>query len=414
LRHPSISQRQTNQETRSKRYGVFSSMQCLSSFVHQHRAESTTVPVVIVTPSSPKRIVTELLSPPPSSSLELTHATVEPESLHLTRGTGEVSLTSEKQASVPPDVEPDIEFDSWTISVPQEPSEPSFYLPESLGKITFEPIHCASHALSAVSDMFYDVPACNTAEALVPLFFTSTPPKRCRSTGTKLPDIENNNVQAIDILEPPSHDIFCQYVDLIPYPDVFDLDMYHDTTKPLRKKLTKLYNRDCTFENVHSLQSDGLTGPPQCETLPSDDCKGKYGMATSTVTLVSSPIADFEACRDNIPASPSLLKYQEHRIPPRISFIHTPLHESTNISFKTSATTSSSSVYSSPAKSRPQIRSLPASAHDQSHQQSRTFAYLDSDSDIGSMDALRARLREACDSSITTHAEVEIWDPVSF
>jgi hypothetical protein len=153
-----------------------------SSFVHQHWAESTMVPVIIVTPSLPKRIVTELLSPPPSSSLELTHATVEPKSLYLTWGTGEVSLTSEKQASISPDLEPDIKFDSWTISVLREPSKPSFYLPESLGKITFKPIHCASHALSAVSDMFYNVPACNTAEALVPLFFTSIPPKRCRST----------------------------------------------------------------------------------------------------------------------------------------------------------------------------------------------------------------------------------------
>jgi len=97
------------------------------------------------------------------------------------------------------------------------------------------------------------------------------------------------------------------------------------------------------------------------------------------------------------------------------------LKELTNMSFKTSAT--SSTVYSEKSlatsvlvKSQRQIRSLPASAHDQGSylnqcpQRSQTSAYLDSDSDGGSMDALHARLKEVCDSSIAK----EIWEPVSF
>ena len=477
MRHPSIGskrkgrQKEANSETHSKRYSsifsLSSSMQYLSSFARHPRAGSTTgtVPVVIVTPSSPTRAVAEPL-PPSSSSpsiLELTDATVEP-SLHLTQSTsvfedtGEVSLTSVKQDPIPPDVESDIsviEFDSWTMSAPQEAtaSEPSFFLSESLQKITFKPIRCASHALSAVSDTLYDAPAAEApGVGIMPSYFTSTPPKRGRSTGTKLRDIENNHVEAIAPLELPNHDAFYQYVDhLIPYPDVFDLDMYYNNSIPLRKKLQRLYNRDCTFENTFSLQSGDLIDPPLSEKLPLDDYKGKYGMATSSVTVISSPVEhkhDFGSCRDIISQSPSthsLLKsnsspsksQEQHRIPPHNSvnprYIK-PLNESTNnnnMSFKTSGTTSpSSTMYSiddkSPStrvKSQRQIHSLPASAHDQRSrsiycpQRSRTSS--DSESDAGSMDALRARLREACDitnsSSVSTHTEeMEIWEPVSF
>ena len=447
LRHPSISTKrkghpkETNDESRSKRYGIFSlgpSIQYFSSFVHQPRAESTTVPVVIITPSSPTRVAALL---PPSSSLDLTDAIVEPEPPHLTQSanisedTGEVPLASEKQVSVPPDVESDIKFDSWTISAPQEAVEPSFFLSESLQKITFEPIHCASHALSAVSDMFYDVPVWNTVEALgvgMPSYFTSTPPKRRRTTGSNIRDIENNYVEAIDPLEPPIHDAVYQNMDhLIPYPDVFDLDVYYDATIPVKKKLKKL----CSRENALSLQSDGLINPPLCERLLSDGCKEKYGTATPSVTLISSPVAyhrDFESCRDNVSHSPSTLSLlnnassrqsqEQHQIPSHSSFNHrhvTPLSESTNMSFKTSATTSSSTVYSienslvTSVKSQRQIRSSPASAHDRSNQHpQRSQTSLDSDSDVGSMDALYARLREACDSSISIPRE--IWEPVSF
>lgn len=431
-------------------------MQYLSSFARHHRAGSTTVPVVIVTPSSPTRAVAELLPPSSSSTLEVTDATLEP-SLHLTQSTslfedtGEVSLTSVKQVPgpIPPDVESDIsaiEFDSWMIPAPQEAiaNEPSFFLSESLQKITFKPIRCASHALSAVSDTLYDVPAVETlGDGIMPSYFTSTPPpKRSRSTGTKLRDIENNHVEALEL---PTHDVFYQYVDhLIPYPDVFDLDMYYDTTIPLRKKLKKHYSRDCTFESTYSLQSDDLIDPPLSEKLPLDDCKEKYGMATSSVTVVSSPVEhkhDFGSCCDNMSQSPSLLKdnnsspslSKSQEQPPHNSvnprYINKPLNESTNTSFKTSGTTSpSSTVYSidkSPltrVKSQRQIHSLPASAHDQRSrsnyycpQRSRTSS--DSESDAGSMDALRARLREACEisNSISTHTdEMELWEPVSF
>jgi hypothetical protein len=455
LRHPSIGsnlkrkgrQKEVNSETHSKRYSIFSlgsSMQYLSSFARQPRAGSTTVPVVIVTPSSPTRAVAELPPPSSPSTLEVTDATVEP-SLHLTQSTslfedtGEVSL---KQVSIPPDVESDIsviEFDSWTIlSAPQEAttaSEPSFFLSESLQKITFKPIRCASHALSAVSDILYDVPVAETlGDGIMPSYFTSTPPrKRSRSTGTKLRDIENNQVEAIAPLDLPSHDVFYQYVDhLIPYPDVFDLDMYYDPTIPL-KKLKKLYSRDCTFENTFSLQSNGLIDSP----LPFDDCKEKYGMATSSVTVISSPIEhklDFGSCRDNISQSPSthsLLKdnngspilskpQEQHRIPPHNSVNPRhikPLNESTNMSFKTSPSSSVYSIDKSPStrvNSQRQIHSLPASAHDQRSrsdyclQRSRTSS--DSESDADSMDALRARLREACDIS---NVSMEIWEPVS-
>ena len=468
MRHPSIGskckgrQKEAISETHSKRYSTMfslsSSMQYLSSFARQPRAGSTTVPVVIVTPSSPTRAVAELLPPSSPSTLELTDATIEP-SLHLTQSTSvfentsEVSLTSVKQVSIPPDVESDIsviEFDSWTISAPlgAAASEPSFFLSESLQKITFKPIRCASHALSAVSDL-YDVPAAETPGVrIMPSYFTSTPPKRSRSTGTKLRDIENNDTEAIAPLELPSHDVFYQYVDhhLIPYPDVFDLDMYYDTAIPLKKKLKKIYSRDCTFESTFSLQSDDLIDPPLSEKLPIDDCKEKHGMATSSVTVISSPAEhkhDFRSCRDNISQSPSihsLLKYnnsptlskseEQHRIPPHNPVNHRyikPLNESTNISFKTSGTTSpSSTVYSidkSPStrvKSQRQIHSLPASPHDQRSRSNycpeRFRTPSDSESDAGSMDALRARLREACDiSSVSTHMEeMEIWEPVSF
>ena len=466
LRHPSIGskrkgrQKEANSETHSKRYSsVFtlgSSMQYLSSFVRHPRAGSATVPVVIITPSSPTRAVAELLPPSSPSALELTDATVEP-SLHLTESTsvfedtGEVSLTSVKQVSIPPDIESDIsviEFDSWTMSAPQEAaaSEPSFFLSESLQKITFKPIRCASHALSAVSDMLYDVPAAeNLGVGIMPTYFTSTPPpKRSRSAESKLRDIENNDVEAIAPLELPSLDAFYRYVDhLIPYPDVFDLDVYYGTTIPLRRKLKKIYSRDGTFENTSSLQSDGLIDPPLSEKLPLDDCKEKYGMATSSDTVISSPVEhkhDFGSCRDNISQSPSthslLLKNNRSPTLHRTTLHNSvnsryikPLNESTNMSFKTSDTTSpSSTVYSndeSPStrvKSQRQIHmhSLPASAHHQRSrsnycsQQSRTSS--DSESDAGSVDALRARLREACDiSSVSTHTEeMEIWEPVSF
>ena len=434
-------------------------MQYLSSFVRQPRVGSTRVPVVIVTPSSPTRAVAELPPPPSPTTLEPTDATIEPsppltQSTSVIEVTGEVSLASLKQASIPPDVESDIsviEFDSWTISAPQEAaaSEPSFFLSESLQQITFKPIRCTSHAPSAVSDL-YDIPAAETSDAgIIPSYFTSTPPKRGRLTGTKLRDIENNHLEAIAPLELPSHDAFYQCVDhpsLIPYPDVFDLDLYYDTSIPLRKKPKNLCSRDFTFENTFSLQSDDIIVPPRplSEKLPLDDFKEKFGLATSSVTVISSPVEhkhDIESCRDNISRSPStqsLLKNNssptksqvQHRIPLHNSVKHRfvkPLNDSTNMSFKTSGTTSSSSVYSidkSPStrvkQSQRQIHSLPASTHDQGSrsnycpQRSRTSS--DSESDVGSMDALRARLREACDisTSFSTHMEVEIWEPVSF
>ena len=455
MRHPSISSKRKGrqkEETHSKRYSsIFtlgSSMQYLSSFVRQPRTGSTTVPVVIITPSSPTRAVAELLPPSSPSTPELTDATVE-SSFHLTQSTSvfedtsEVSLTS----VLPPDVESDIsviEFDSWTVSAPQEAAaiEPSFLLSESLQKITFEPIRCASHALSGVSDMLYDVPATETlGVGIMPPYFTSTPPpKRSRSTGTKVRDIENNDVEAIAPLEFPNLDAFYQYVDhLIPYPDVFDLDMYYDASIPLRKKLKKLYSRDCTFDNTFSLQSDDLIDPPLSEKRPLDDYKENYGMAASSATIISTPVEykhDFGSCRDNISHSPSihsLLKNNSsptlHRMPHSSvnSRYIKPLYESTNMYFKTSGTTSpSSTVYSidkfpsTRVKSQRQIYSLPASAHDQRPrsdyrpQQSRNSS--DSESDAGSMDALRARLREVCDiSNVSTHTEeMEIWEPVSF
>jgi hypothetical protein len=474
LRHPSIGskrkgrQKEANSETHSRRrssnFSFGSSMQYLSSFVLQPRAGSSRVPVVIVTPSSPTRAVAELPPPSSPSTLEPTDATVEPsppppppltQSTGVFEDTGEVSLASVKQASIPPDVESDIsviEFDSWTISAPQEvaASEPSFFLSESLQKITFKPIRCTSHALSAVSDL-YDVPVAETSGVgIIPSYFTSTPPKRSRSTGTKLRDIENNHhVEAIAPLELPIDD-FYQNVDhpsLIPYPDVFDLDMYYDTSFPLRRKLKKVYIRNCTSDNTFSLQSDDIIIPPSplSEKLPLDDFKEKYGMATSSVTVISSPVEykhDFGSCRDNISRSPSnhsLLKnnssptkpQEQHRIPLHNSVKHryiNPLNDSTNMSFKTSGTTSSNSVYSidkSPStrvkNSQRNIHSLPAAAHDKRSrsnycpQRSRTSS--DSESDVGSMDALRARLREACDisTSFSTHTEeMEIWEPVSF
>ena len=469
MRHPSIGskrkgrQKEANSETHSRRhssnFSLGSSIQYLSSFVRHPRAGSTSVPVVIVTPSSPTRAVAELPPPSSSSTPELTDATVEP-SLHLTQptgiieDTGELFLMSVKQASIPPDVESDIsviEFDSWTTSAPQEAaaSEPSFFLSESLQKITFKPIHCASHALSAVSDL-YDVPAAETSGVgIMPSYFTSTPPKRSRLTGTKLRDIENNHIEATAALELPIHDVFYQNVDhLIPYPDVFDLDMYYDTSIPLRKNLKKSYSHDCTIENTFSFRNDDLMDPPLSEKLPLDDYKEKYGMAISSVTVISSPLEhkhDFGSSRDDIPRSlsthsllknnsqPSKSKSQEqHRIPLHNSVNHRymkPLNESTNMSFKTSGTTSPSptmySIDKSPSTrvktSQRQIHSLPASALVQRSrsnycpQRSRTPS--DSESDVGSMDALRARLREACEisTSFSTHTEeMEIWEPVSF
>lgn len=467
LRHPSIGSKrkgrqkeaisETHSRQRSSNFSLGSSMQYLSSFVRHPRAGSATVPVVIVTPSSPTKAVAEL---PPASSLstlELTDATVE-SSLLLTpstsvfEDTGEVSV---KQVSIPPDVESDIsviEFDSWTTSAPREAaaSEPSFFLSESLQKITFTPIRCASHALSAVSDL-YDVPAAQTSGVgIMPSYFTSTPPKRNRSTGTKLGDIENNHAEPIAPLELPSHDVFYQYVDhLIPYPDVFDLDMYYDTSVPFGKNLKKLYSRDGTFDNSFSLYSGDLIDPllsESSEKLPLDDFKEKYGMATSSVTVISSLVEhkhDFGSCREIIsqfPSTHSLLKTnsspsksqeQQHRISLHNSVNHRyikPLNELTNMPFKTSGTTPNSNVYSidkSPStrvkNSHRQIHSLPASAHIQRSrsnycpQRSRTSS--DSESDAGSMDALRARLREACDisTSFSTHTEeMEIWEPVSF
>ena len=433
-------------------------MQYLSSFVRQPRAGSTRVPVVIVTPSSPTRAVAELPPPSSPSTLEPTDAIVEP-SPPLTQSTsvfediGEVSLAYVKQASIQPDVESDIsviDFDSWTISAPQEAaaSEPSFFLSESLQKITFKPIRCTSHAPSAVSDL-YDIPTAETSDAgIIPSYFTSTPPKRSRLTGTRLRDIESNHVEAVAPLELPSHDdVFYQCVDhpsLIPYPDVFDLDMYYDSSIPLRKKLNNHYSRNYTFENTFSLQSHDITVPPSplSKKLPLDDFKENFGLATSSVTVISSPVEHIGSCRDNIsrpPSTHSLLKnnsspaksQEQHRIPLHNSLKHRyvkPLNDSTNMSFKTTGTTSSSSVYSidkSPStrvkQSQRQIHSLPASAHDQRPrsnycpQRSRTSS--DSESDAGSMDALRARLREACDisASFSTHMEeVETWEPVSF
>ena len=439
MRHPSVGSKRKGrhkEETRSKRYSFFtlgSSMQYLSSFVHQPRAEPTPLPIVIITPSSPTRVPVLL---PSSSSFELGDTAVESEPLQFSQAPvfeediGEVSMTS----FVLPVVDSDIEFDSWTISAPHEIAEPSLSLSESLQKITFEPIYRASHALSAVSDMLYDVPTWDAAEALgvgMPSYFTSTPPKRCRSTGTMLRDIESNYIEATDPLESPTHDAFYQYVDLIPYPDVFDLDMYYGTTIPLRKE--KLGR---TFENALPLRSDGLLDPPIREKLHSNDCNEKYEMATSSVTLISSPAVYDEHERVNILQShstgslsknilSSLPQSQEqHRIPPLNSFNFrhiTPLKELTNMSFKTSAT--SSTVYSEKSlatsvrvSSQRQIRSLPASARDQGSrlnqcpQRSQISACLDSDSDGGSMDALHARLKEVCDSSIAK----EIWEPVSF
>ena len=460
MRHPSIGYKrkgrqkeaisETHSRQHSRNFSLGSSMQYLSSFVRHPRAGSTTVPVVIVTPSSPTRAVSELPPPSSPSTLELTDA-VEP-SPHLTQSTsvfeiedtGEVSLTSMKQASIPPDVESDIsviEFDSWTISAPQEAaaSEPSFFLSESLQKITFIPIRCASHALSAVSDL-YDVPTAETSGVgIMPSYFTSTPPKRSRSSGTKLRDIENNHVEAIAPLELPIQDVFYQYMDhLIPYPDVFDLDMYYDTSVPLRKKLKKLYSRDCTFENTLSFQCDDLIDPPLSEKLPLGDFKENYGMATSSVTVISSPLEhkhDFGSCRDNISESPSthsLLKnnsspttksQEQRRIPLHNTVNIKPLNESTNMSIKT--TSPNSTVYSidkSPSKpvkkSQRQIHSLPVSAQvqrsDSNYCPQRSRTSSDSESDAGSMDALRARLREACDISTSFSTHTEMWEPVSF
>ena len=413
-------------------------MQYLSSFVRHPRAGSTTVPVVIVTPSSPTRALAELPPPSPPSTPELTDATVEP-SPHLTQSTsvledtGESSLTSVKQDSIPPDIESDIsviEFDSWTILAPREAaaSEPSFFLSESLQKITFKPIPCASHALSAISDL-YDVPAAaaeTSGVGIISSYFTSTPPKRSRLTGTKLRDIENNQVEAIAPLELPGHDVFYQCVDhLIPYPDVFDLDMYYDASVPLRKKLKKLYSRDCTFENTFSLQSDDLIDPPLSEKLPLDDFKENNGMATSSAIVISQSPSTYSLSKIN--SSPTKSQKQ-HRISLHNSVNHRyikPLNDSTNIPFKTSGASSPSSVYSidkSPStrvkKSQRQIHSLP---HDQRSRSSyctqRSRTSSDSESDAGSVDALRARLREACDisTSFSTHTEeMETWEPVTF
>ena len=476
LHHPSLRskrkgrQKDTNTETHSKRYrsslSIFpsaSSIPYLNSVVHRPLAASTTIPVVIVTPSTPTRAlfpVKECLLPSLSLPLELADATTEP-SQHLpinvkqsvAEDTGEVSLSLEKQVLVPPDVEndiSDIEFDSWTISAGQaslggsEAAEPSFFLPEYLQKITFEPMRCASHALSAVSDMLSDVPVWSGVEALgvgVPSYFTSTPPKRRRSAGSR--DIENNYVEAIDPHDSPSHDTFYHYVDLIPYPDVFDLDMY---SIPLRKKPKSSYDRDCTFGNTLSLENDGLTdAPPPCERLPSDNHKEGSRMAIFSVVSSSSPVTYHER-GDNTHQSPSTPRsisentsspqsQQHNRIPLHNSsnpHCITPLNDSTNTSLENSPTsvmTSPSSTLYSIEKStttrvesqREPICSVRALTDSRSSplshcpQRCRTSSDSEPESDAGSMDALKARLREVCDDFSTPPftEEIEIWEPVT-
>lgn len=455
LRHPSIGSKrkghpkENNAETQGTRSSIFSlgaSMQFFNSFVHQPRAASPTVPVVIVTPSTPTRDifpVAEFLPPPLSSPPKLANPTAEPSHRPPTRSifeeeTGELSLAFKKQVSVSTDVEndiSDIDFDSWVMSVPQEAGESSFSLPESLQKITFEPIRCASHALSAVSDMLHDIPSWKVLEADMPLYFTSTPPRRRRLVEKKSQDIENNYVEAT---VPPSHDASYQCVDPIPYPDVFDLDMYYDPTIPLRKKL---YNRDFTFKNTLHLQNDDLIDPPPCER-PSDDCKQKDGMAVSSVISISFPVAcerDFKSCISQSFSTGSLLKNINSPTPLSLSLATThspqqhpssimPLDESTNTLFRSSTMTSSPSftLYSiekSPAthmKSQLKLRSVfPASAYTTRSRsnlcrlRSRSCSNSEQESDVGSMDALHARLRDPCDSLPLTE-EREVWEPVSF
>ncbi|KAF8813450.1 hypothetical protein BYT27DRAFT_7180989 [Phlegmacium glaucopus] len=478
LRHPSLRskrkgrQKDTNTETRSNRYrslSIFpsgSSIPCLNSFVHRSRTGSTSIPVVIVTPSTPTRgvlPVADVLLPSLSSPLELADATKDSEPTHhlpindnqsVAEDTGEVSLSLEKQVLIPPDIEngiPVVEFDSWTIFAGQaflggsEAAEPSFFLPESLQKITFEPIRCASHALSAVSDIFSDIPVWSSVEALgveVPSYFTSTPPKRRRSAGTKLPDVENNYVEAIAPLELPRHHALNQHVEHIPYPDVFDLDMYYDATISLSKKLG---TPGCALRNTHSLEDD-LKGPLPCERLPPDGCRERSRIAISSVVSSSSPVTYHEP-GNNVQQSPStprsilenissslsssLPQSQQHNLSnPRYIL---PLDESTNTSFRTSpasATTSASSTLYSIEKStttrvksqRESIRSVRAltdnrrSSSRHCPQQSRSSSDSETESGTGSMHALNARLREVCDSfsAPTFKEEIEIWEPISF
>ena len=408
---------------------------------------------MIITPSTPTSVipVAELLLPSLSTPLELSDATEEP-SHHLpisnaqsvSEDIGELSSALEKQGSVPPDIEndiSDIEFDSWIIpaaqaSLERETAESSFFLPEALQKIAFEPIRCASHALSAVSNILCDVPVWSSVEAPgdgIPAYFTSTPPKQ--SVRTKLRDIENNYIDSPD---PHSHDAFYQYTDLIPYPDVFDLDMYYDVTVPM-KKLRKSYRHDCTVRNALSL---GGGGPPPYDGLPSDDYKKK----SMGVIPCSSPVT-FKPCCDNNSQSPSTRSISDssasplssqsqpqHRRPPSNTRYITPLDESTNTFFRspttTSAMTSPSSTFysiemstSTPVKSqREPISSVSASAHNQRScsspccQRLRTSLDSESESDAGSMDALNARLWEAYDGFSTPPftGEMEIWEPVPF
>ena len=381
MRHPSIRKGRLNTETRNKRYSILtlgSSIPYLNSFVHQPRA---TVPVVIITPSTPTRNICPLSPSLSFPQLELVDdTTVEPHPPIIYEDIGQVPLTYENQVSIPPpDIENDIseiEFDSWTLSVPQpslepETPEPSFFLPESLQKITFEPIRYASHNISTVSDtMLYDVPTWNDTDPVlsvgIPSYFTSTPPRRRRSAKTKLRDMENNHT---------------------PYPDVFDLDMYSNASIILREKLKKR-DRTLFFE--------------------------------SDAPLCSSPVSylehepDFKPSHSNnssqIP-SQSQSQYRIPPLPPHDPHNIKPLNDLTNT---TSPNRTLYSIENSPAKCRNSQRkchSVPVSS---------TFETIYSDStpesDAGSMEALHARLREACESFSTPifAEEKEIWEPVSF
>jgi hypothetical protein len=398
LRHPSIRKGRLNTETRNKRYSIFSlgsSIPYLNSFVHQPRA---TVPVVIITPSTPTRNICPLSPSLSFPQLELVDdTTVEPHPPIIYEDIGQVPLTFENQISIPPpppDIENDIseiEFDSWTISVPQsslepETPEPSFFLPESLQKITFEPICYTSHNISTVSDTLYDVPTWNdTAPVLsvgIPSYFTSTPPRRRRSAKTKLRDIENNHVEPIDH---PNH-TFYQYLDHTPYPDVFDLDMYSNASIIWREKFRKR-DRTLFFESDAPLCSSPVS---YLEHEP--DLKPSHNNM-----------------KNNSSQTPSQLPSQ-YRIPPPHN-PRKPLNDSTNT---TSPNPTLYSIETSPAKclnSPRKCHSVPVSS---------TFETIYSDStpesDAGSMEALRARLREACESFSTPifTEEKEIWEPVSF
>ena len=184
----------------------------------------------------------------------------------LSEDTGELSSAFEDdQVSVPPDYENDIfenQFDSGIMSAPQafledEAPGSSVSLPEAIQKFTFEPIHYASHTLSAVSGMLCDC----EAPGVKPSYFTSTPPSR--SAGTKLRDIEDDYVGA-------------------------------DVPTPLRN------SRDCTFNHTLFLDGDGLTDSP---------------LYSSSVAYCERE-PDFKPRRGSISPSPSTRSLKKVRTPP--------------------------------------------------------------------------------------------------